>query len=194
MTAPQPSSTAPLLARFTLVVAGAVLAGASPFLMQFLSQWESSGNTVLTVYADKLAGGLPTVCDGLTKHVTSTPIVVGDVWTEEMCLNETQQAVFKTQKQLAKCFTKPPNQMVFDMATSHAWNFGYPSTCGSDAMKAWNTGAWEEGCRKLAFSLTGKRVWSYTCSAGPNGSRNCVFIQGLANRRDAEYVNCAASL
>ena len=54
-----------------------VLCAAS--LVAFLGDWESGGkDPVLTVYADKLAGGIPTVCDGLTRHVTKTPIIVGE--------------------------------------------------------------------------------------------------------------------
>lgn len=182
---------APLLPRVVLLVAGASLTAASPFLLGFLKDKESSGKTVLTVYADKLANGLPTVCDGLTRHVTSTPIVVGERWTEEQCRLETQTAVVNVQKQLAKCFKRAPNQMVFDMATSHAWNFGYPKTCSSLAMAAWNQGQWELGCRRLAMSDAGRPVWSYTCSTPPVGPRQCVFLQGLADRRNEEMLNCA---
>ena len=54
--------------------AGLVLASAG--LMALVEKWESSGDRVLTVYADKIAGGLPTVCNGLTRHVTDMPIIV----------------------------------------------------------------------------------------------------------------------
>jgi len=32
------------------------------------------------VYADKLAGGLPTVCKGITKWASPYPVVVGERW------------------------------------------------------------------------------------------------------------------
>lgn len=174
-------------------VAGAAMVGASPFLLSFLSKWESSGNTRLVVYADRLAGGLPTVCDGLTRHVTRTPIVVGEVWTKAECEQETQQAVLNVQRELAPCFKRPPNQMVWDMATSHAWNFGAPATCGSLAMSAWNAGAWEVGCRRIAQSDSGTPQWSYICT-GVGETRHCEFLQGLANRRQDEWKHCAESL
>lgn len=176
-----------------IVVAGTALVGGSPFIMDFLAKWESSGNTVLTVYADKLAGGLPTVCDGLTKHVTNTPIIVGQTWTLEKCHLETQRAVIEVQERLARCFIQAPNQIVFDMATSHAWNFGVSATCGSLAMKAWNQGNWEVGCRRLAQNDSGTPAWSYTCKI-VNGVRECKFVQGLANRRQDEWKHCAGSL
>jgi lysozyme len=64
---------------------GGTLVFASPFLMQHLQKWEEGPRRQLVVYADKLAGGLPTVCMGLTKYVTSTSIIVGQRWTEEKC-------------------------------------------------------------------------------------------------------------
>ena len=176
-----------------ILVAGVLLVGGSPFVLDYLRGWESSGRTVLVVYADKLAGGLPTVCDGLTRHVTTTPIIVGERWTLEKCERETQAAVIKVQRQLARCFTRAPNQMVFDMATSHAWNFGAGATCGSAAMQAWNRGEWGFGCRRLALSDAGRPVWSYTCTV-EGDERVCRFVQGLANRRHDEWQHCAGSL
>lgn len=187
------ASNAPSGGIVSILVAGVLLVGGSQFVLDFLAKWESSGRTVLTVYADRLAGNLPTVCDGLTRHVTATPIIVGEVWTMEKCLAETQAAVIKVQRQLARCFTRPPNQAVFDMATSHAWNFGAGATCGSQAMQAWNRGEWELGCRRLALSDAGRPVWSYTCAV-EGDERVCRFVQGLANRRQDEWQHCAGSL
>lgn len=169
----------------TIAVAGAVLQAASPGLLEHLTKWESGGKRVLVVYADKLARGEPTVCNGLTKAVTRTPIVVGQQWTEEACIAEEQAALLKVQAQIAPCFRRPPPQSVFDMATSHAWNFGAAATCGSGAMSAWNRGEWERGCARIARGDDGRLVWSYVC--GPSG---CTFIQGLANRRADEATKC----
>lgn len=177
----------------TIVVAGVTLVAASPFLMDFLGKWESSNRAILTVYADKLAGGRPTVCKGLTSRVTSTPIVVGERWTEEKCAEEEERAVVRVQKQLAPCFKLPPNQMVWDMSTSHAWNNGAPATCSSQAMSSFNRGEWGVGCRRLAVSDAGRPVWSYTCKMS-GGVRQCAFIQGLSNRRHDEWKYCAESL
>jgi GH24 family phage-related lysozyme (muramidase) len=172
-------------------VAGATLVAGSPFLMAFLGKWESGGATpVLTVYADKLAGGLPTVCNGLTRHVTSTPIVVGQRWTIEQCETEERAAVTRVQKQLASCFKLPPSQTVFDMATSHAWNLGARSTCGSGAMQAWNRGEWARGCNRIARGDDGRLVWSYVTR--PDGTKQ--FVQGLANRRADEAALCAGAV
>lgn len=165
----------------TIAVAGALLAAASPSLMDFLGQWE--GRAQYVVYADKLAGGIPTVCKGLTRHITSTPIIVGERWSPEKCEAEEQAAVAKVQRQLAPCFRRSPPQAVFDMATSHAWNLGASATCGSGAMRAWNDGNWELGCQRMSRGDDGKLVWVYA------GGK---FVKGLANRRAAETGRCLA--
>lgn len=170
---------------------GALVLG-STLLLGFLALWESSGRTVTTVYADNLAGGLPTVCDGITRHITSTPIVVGEKWSAAKCAAETRTAVVKVQNQLLRCFKVTPPQGVFDAATSHAWNFGASNTCSSGAMQAWNRGDWMLGCRRLAFSDAGKPVWSYVRTGRllPSGQPEMKFVQGLANRRAAERDVC----
>ena len=154
----------------------------SAALLAFLALWEGR---VYTVYADKLAGGLPTVCTGITRHVTDTPIVVGDKWSAAKCEAEERAALAKVQAQLIRCFALPPPQSVFDAATSHAWNLGAGATCGSAAMKAWNRGEWILGCRRIAFADNGRRVWSYVKTV-----TGYKFVEGLANRRDAEYQMC----
>lgn len=142
-------------------------------------------------YADKVAQGIPTVCAGLTRHVTSTPIIVGRRWSAEKCLAEERRAISTVQTQLEKCFTRLPPQSVFDAATSHAWNNGVYNTCSSAAMKSWNTGDWAQGCRRMAKSDSGKRVWSYVKTGRIVGGKpEYQFVQGLANRRDSEAELC----
>lgn len=171
-------------------IAGLVLASAG--LLSFINTWEDGGKRQYVVYADKLAGGLPTACGGLTKHITTTPIVVGDVWSAEKCRHELGKAVEKVQRQLLKCFAVTPPQSVFDAATSHAWNVGAASTCNSGAMAAWNERLWDLGCQRLAVSDAGRPVWSYVKTGRrlPNGKPEMQFVQGLANRRHAERRLC----
>lgn len=162
-----------------------VLGGAG--LLGFLGNWEGAGE--YTVYADKLAGGVPTVCEGLTKHVTSTPIIVGEKWSRAKCDAEVGAAVARVQLQLAGCFKILPPQRVFDAASSHAWNLGAPATCGSGAMAAFNRGEWDRGCRRLSRGDDGTIVWSFT-SRMVDGKKVFTFVQGLANRRAAETDLC----
>ena len=166
-------------------------------LVAFLAVWEGgkTGKGDSTVYADKLAGGIPTVCNGLTKHITSTPIIVGEKWSAEKCELEERRALVSMQLKLETCFATRPPQNVFDMASSHAWNFGWFATCGSQAMKAWNAGNWVLGCRRLAYSDGGNPVWSYVSTGRVvDGKPEKKFVRGLANRRQAEFKECVKGL
>lgn len=158
-----------------------------------IGMWEGGkapdGSSV--AYADRVAQSIPTVCAGLTRHVTSTPIIVGRRWSAEKCLAEESKAIAEVQTRLEKCFTRLPPQSVFDAATSHAWNNGVYNTCSSAAMKAWNRGDWALGCQRMAKSDDGKRVWSYVKTGKTvNGKPEYKFVQGLANRRDSEVELC----
>ena len=168
---------------------GGSLVLGSAALLGFLGQWEGQGQHV--VYADKLAGGLPTVCKGLTRHVTTTPIIVGQRWSAEKCQREETAALQRVQTALAQCFKVLPPQYVFDAASSHAWNFGHPSTCASLAMQSFNRQDWDTGCRRLSMSDAGRPVWSFTSHINPKtGIKTYTIIQGLANRRHAETSFC----
>ena len=172
---------------------GGSLVLGSAALLAFLGTWE--GAAQYTVYADKLAGGLPTVCKGLTRHVTTTPIIVGERWSADKCQREETAALQRVQTALAQCFKVLPPQYVFDAASSHAWNFGHPSTCTSLAMNSFNRGDWATGCRRLSVSDAGRPVWSFTSRTDPKtGAKVYTFIQGLANRRQAETSFCSKGL
>lgn len=177
-------------------VAGATLIAASSFLMDYLGKWEEgAAGRVLTVYADQLAGGLPTVCKGLTRHVTNTPIVVGEVWTADKCEQEERAAVVRVQTSLARCFKLPPKQIVFDIATSHAWNFGASATCGSLAMRAWNEGKWSLGCQRLSRGDDGRPVWSFVKDGkNADGTPRYKLVRGLQRRREDEWQTCAKAI
>lgn len=178
------------VARYFPHLAGSlVLASAGAFGL--LNRWEPDHRDPGLAYADKLAGGLPTVCRGLTPHVTTTPIIPGQRWSPEQCEREEQAALMRAQTQLARCFRVLPPQHVFDAATSHAWNQGVGATCNSLAMQAWNAGQWDLGCRRLGKSDAGRPVWSFVSRADPaTGKKTFVFVQGLANRRADETAYC----
>jgi lysozyme len=172
---------------------GIALVFASASLFALLGKWE--GDNQYRVYADTLAGGLPTVCRGLTRHVTKTPIVVGETWAESKCNAEERKAIIAVQGQLIKCFKRSPSQNVFDAASSHAWNNGAPATCGSQAMYAWNAGEWELGCRRLYQSDSGRPAWSFVKTGKfISGRPEYKFVQGLANRRKDEYKLCVGGV
>lgn len=163
-----------------------VIALVSAPLVIFLGTWEGNGQN--TVYADKLAGGLPSVCKGITRHTSPFPVVVGDYWSPERCAEVEQLVIRKTQLQLADCITNPKvGQNTFDALTSHGHNVGVPSTCASRAVTLINAGRIADGCRALAWAPDGKTpVWAYVTDA--QGRKR--FVQGLHNRRLAEMELC----
>lgn len=163
---------------------GGSLLFVSPQLYDHLGKWESGNKLTLTVYADKLANGIPTVCHGMTRHVTKTPIIVGETWTEEKCLEEEGRAIEKVQHQVVKCLQFLPPEDMWNMISSHAWNFGAPTTCKSGFLRELNAGNWEKGCERIATHADGRPAWSYS---------NGKFYPGLQNRRQDEYKICLRS-
>lgn len=168
--------------RRTVVRFGIPLALGSAALLGFLGRWEGEGRTV---YADQLAGGLPTACFGITKHTSPHPVVVGDVWSEARCHEVAAMVIEKTQFSLLDCIDVPVMQHTFDALSSHAHNFGVANTCASRAVGLINSGRVDQGCDALAHSPSGKPVWSYVST--PEGKR---FVRGLYNRRLAERRMC----
>ncbi|WP_273822693.1 lysozyme [Pseudomonas asplenii] len=169
---------------------GRIAAGAitlcSSGLVLFLGTWEGNGQN--TVYPDKLAGGLPTVCKGITRHSSPYPVVVGDYWSPARCAEVEQLVVEKGQLALADCLTNPNiTQDTFDALSSHGHNVGTPSTCASRAVALINAGRIAEGCRALAWAPDGRPVWAYVTDA----KGNKVFVPGLHRRRVAEAELCA---
>ncbi|WP_454867351.1 lysozyme [Pseudomonas farris] len=167
------------------IQAGAI-ALASASLLTFLGTWEGQGRN--TVYADKLARGLPTVCKGITRHTSPYPVVVGDYWSDARCDEVEQLVIGKSQLQLADCITnKQVGQNTFDALTSHGHNVGVPSTCASRAVGLINAGRIAEGCKALAWAPDGKTpVWAFVTDA--QGRKR--FVQSLHNRRLAEMELC----
>ncbi|WP_085654347.1 MULTISPECIES: lysozyme [unclassified Pseudomonas] len=171
------------------IMAGVIALASTPLVI-FLGTWEGNGQN--TVYADKLAGGLPTVCKGITRFTSPYPVVVGDYWSPAKCAEVEQLVIRKTQLQLAECITNPNvGQNTFDALTSHGHNFGVTSTCASRAVALINAGRIAEGCKALAWAPDGKTpVWAFVTDT--KGQKR--FVPGLHNRRLAESRLCAEGL
>ncbi|WP_055128626.1 lysozyme [Pseudomonas mediterranea] len=167
------------------IQAGALALVSAPLVI-FLGTWE--GRAQNTVYADKLAGGLPTVCKGITRHTSPFPVVIGDYWSAARCADVEQLVISKGQLLLADCITNQDvGQNTFDALSSHAHNVGTPSTCASRAVALINAGRIAEGCRALAWAPDGRTpVWAFVTDA--QGRKR--FVQGLHNRRLAEMELC----
>lgn len=171
---------------------GAPLVLASAGLMAFLGGWEEDHRNPRRVYPDMLAGGLPTVCKGITKHVSPYPVVLGDTWSDEQCAEVERMVVEKGQLKLLDCVKVRISQNTFDALSSHAHNFGVPSTCASRALGLINAGRLAEGCYSLAYTPKGLPNWSNvkTGKFNVDGTPIYRFVQGLHNRRKAEMNLC----
>jgi lysozyme len=159
------------------VIGGLVLA--SQPLLDFLSKWEG-GSGGMTVYADKLANGLPTTCYGITKHVTDEPVIVGEYWSQKKCDRVMSVSLARVQTKLLDCINHRPPQNVFDALSSLAWNVGWPKACGSMSAKYSRMKDYKSACNLLANTFSGKPNWSYA-----RGN----FIEGLYNVRRAARDN-----
>jgi len=158
------------------VIPAALLAAlTSPLAYSTLTRWE--GN-VLSVYADHLAGGLPTYCAGRTDRGAD----VGTQLTSDFCEKVNKTTLLEYGYTVLGCvdwaqLTEP--RLI--ALTIFAINVGKTAACESQAMKAINAGKITEGCNLIATRPDGKPNWSYAGN---------VYVQGLQNRRQAERDLC----
>lgn len=151
-----------------LVLGGAALLGA-------MHRWEDQR---LTVYADTLAGGLPTYCSGRTQP----PRPVGERLTHAQCDTIDAQTAAEYGRAVLACIPADKlDQNSFDAFTLFAINVGKSAACGSRAAQLMRTGNREAACKALARGPDGRPVWSF---AGG------VFVRGLQNRRQYEANWC----
>jgi GH24 family phage-related lysozyme (muramidase) len=168
----------------TILRYGAPLVIASAGVLGFIGFWEDGGRPQPIVYADPFVG-IPTACGGITHHTSPVPVVVGEFWSQEKCEEIKRMVVAGTQLRLIDCITRPVPQKVFDALSSHAHNFGFPSTCASRAVGLINAGRMEEGCDAIAHSPDGNPVWSYVVT---------TYVRGLYRRRLGERQMCLTGL
>jgi lysozyme len=154
---------------------GAPLVLGSAALLGAMHRWEDQR---LVVYADKLAGGLPTYCSGRTQP--SRP--VGERLTQAQCDAIDRQTATEYGRAVLACIPADKfDQNSFDAFTLFAVNVGKKGACESHAARLLRDGNREAACRALARGPDGRPVWSF---AGG------VFVQGLQNRRQYEANWC----
>lgn len=155
----------------------AVLAAAltSPLAYSTLERLE--GN-VLRVYADHLAGGIPTYCAGRTDWNAR----VGSRLTSDECREVNKATIIEYGAAVLAC-TEWSNLTADRLIglTMFAINVGKKGACGSQSIKAINAGQIAKGCDLLATRPDGKPNWS---NAGDR------YVPGLQNRRQAERALC----
>ena len=167
--------------------AGIVVAAAS--LLAFVTNWEGES---LPVYADKLAGGLPTVCNG---H-TGPDVKLGDVWTKAQCDAILVKDVTAHGKGILACITVPINQNEYEAYTSLAFNNGVAAVCNSSIPVKLAEGRRMAACNTiLEFNKARdyskpkvynkrKGLWEYPL----------IEVRGLTNRRKAEWAICVTPI
>ena len=126
----------------------------------------------LHAYHDTLAGGLPTICYGMTRF--DRPVKMGDHYTREQCeqflIDDMKN---KYGKNLAPCITTTVTDHQLAAAMDAGYNLGDPTICRSTFMKRLNAGD-PHACDSLIV---------FTLARGK-------FIYGLKRRRLAEIKTC----
>lgn len=170
----EPNIRAPKLRHVALPVALATALGSGYAGVKLV---EFEGN-VMAVYADHIAGGLPTFCAGRTDW--SAP--VGATVSEEDCKQVNKITIAEYGYSVLAC-TKWEHLSGYRTIalTLFAINVGKAGACGSRAVALINEGKIAEGCEAMAHSPSGRPQWSY--SRGK-------FVQGLYNRRLKERDIC----
>lgn len=165
----------PALVRRGVVPVALIAALSSPLAIYKLETLE--GN-VHRVYADHLAGGLPTYCAGRTDK----DAVVGTRLTADDCREINKITLVEYGYDVLACtnWDHLTERRLIGL-TLFAINVGSQSACNSQAVKNINAGNIDVGCRLLATRPDGTPNWSYA------GGK---YIPGLQNRRQAEKQLC----
>lgn len=116
-----------------------------------------------------VAGDVPTIGFGSTEGVE-----MGDTITPQKALERLMRDTGKAESAIGRCVKVPLSQGEFDAFTSFAYNIGAEAFCSSTLVKKLNSGDYAGACQEL-------KRWVYV-----DGRR----VQGLVNRREAEYRLC----
>lgn len=116
-----------------------------------------------------VAGDVPTIGFGSTEGVE-----MGDTITPQKALERLMRDTGKAESAIGRCVKVPLSQGEFDAFTSFAYNIGAEAFCSSTLVKKLNSGDYAGACAEL-------KRWVYV-----DGRR----VQGLVNRREAEYRMC----
>lgn len=147
------------------ITSSALIAGAS--------MWEGERNVP---YKD--IAGVTTVCYGyIGKDIQKRR------YSTEECKALLRKELIVHGTAILNCVSRPLKQHEYDAFTLFAYNVGTSGACGSRAIRLFNAGNVVGACNALAYSPSGKPVWSYI-----NGGT--TFVQGLFNRRLWERSYC----
>lgn len=148
--------------RKRLAVAGLSLSAVG---LLTIAKWEG--------FSDKayipVAGDVPTIGFGSTEGVK-----IGDTITPQKALERLLRDVGVAESAIGRCVKVPLSQSEYNAFTTFAFNVGAEAFCSSTLVKKLNAGDYAGACQEL-------RRWVYV-----DGRR----VQGLVNRREAEYRLC----
>ena len=116
-----------------------------------------------------IPGDVPTIGFGSTEGVK-----MGDTITVPKALERLMRDVGVAESAIGRCVKVPLSQSEYDAFTSFAFNIGAAKFCSSTLVKKLNQGDYAGACAEL-------KRWVYV-----DGRR----VQGLVNRREAEYRLC----
>lgn len=118
---------------------------------------------------------IPVEGDRLTIGFGSTKgVELGDKITVEEGLRRLREDTEGAAAALLKCVKVPLTQNEYDVYLSFAFNVGEKQFCSSTLVKKLNAGDYDGACAEL-------KRWVYV-----KGKK----VQGLVNRREAEYLAC----
>lgn len=116
-----------------------------------------------------ITGDVPTIGYGST-----TDVQKGDTITPPKALERLMRDVGVAESAIGRCVKVPLYQHEYDAFASFAYNIGSEAFCSSTLVKKLNSGDHEGACQEL-------KRWVYV-----DGRR----VQGLVNRREAEFRLC----
>ena len=114
-------------------------------------------------------GDVPTLGSGSTEGVK-----MGDTITVPKAIERLHRDTGKAESAIGRCVKVPLAQHEFDAFTSLAFNVGAEAFCSSTLVKKLNAGDYSGACAEL-------KRWVYV-----DGRK----VQGLVNRREAEFRLC----
>lgn len=118
-------------------------------------------------------GDVPTIGFGSTAGVE-----IGDQISVTGALNRLQKDVRKAEDAVKSCVTVPLTQNQFDAFISLSYNIGGSAFCNSTLVRKLNSGNYQGACAEL-------KRWVYVDGR---------VVQGLVNRREAEYLRCIGAM
>lgn len=130
-----------------------------------IATWEGyRGNAYIPI-----PGDVPTIGFGTTKGVR-----MGDTIDPVRALQRKIEDVQKFEGALKTCVRVPLAQHEYDAFLSLSYNIGSGAFCSSTLVRKLNAGDYDAACKEiLRWNRSGGRV-----------------VQGLVNRREAEYRQC----